>query len=202
MTIYLIRHGETDGNANRVVQLPEAPLSQRGLEQAGRLATRMSGTGVRAILASDFARAAMTAQRIAEATGLPVEHDTVLHERNLGDLRGTSYAELAERGIDPFAPGYAPPAGESPTVFEARVYRAWQRIVERASAVDGDLAVVTHGLVCRVIVTRHLGSDVDGNAAVAFANTSVTEILGPPWRAIRIGCAAHLDGVAPEGGAA
>lgn len=201
MTIYLIRHGETDGNARRIVQLPETPLSTRGLAQAERLGARMAGTGIRAILASDLARAAMTAERIAQATGLPVEHDALLHERNFGDLRGTPYSELAERGIDMFAEAYEPPAGESPAVFEARVDRAWARVVERAARLEGDLAVVTHGLVCRGIVTRHLGEAVDPSAAVAFVNTCVTEIVGPPWRAVRIGCAAHLEGDVREGGA-
>jgi broad specificity phosphatase PhoE len=202
MTIYLIRHGETDGNARRIVQVPETPLSDRGLAQAARLAKRMADARIRAILASDFARAATTAQLVAEATGLPVEHDTLLHERNLGDLRGTSYADLMERGIDPFAEGYAPPGGESEAVFDQRVERAWARVIQKAKSTDGDLAVVTHGLVCRGIVTQHLRESVDPNAAIAFGNTSVTEIVGPPWRAVLIGCHAHLEGGAREGGAA
>ena len=61
MSILLIRHGETAGNANRVVQVPETPLSERGLAQAALLGKRLANAGISQILASDYARAAMTA---------------------------------------------------------------------------------------------------------------------------------------------
>ena len=37
MAIYVVRHGETPGNVNRVLQTPETPLSERGLVQAERV---------------------------------------------------------------------------------------------------------------------------------------------------------------------
>ena len=40
MSIYLIRHGETDGNRTRTVQVPSTPLSEKGLHQASLLALR------------------------------------------------------------------------------------------------------------------------------------------------------------------
>ncbi len=57
MSIYLIRHGETAGNATGVVQMPETPLSERGLAQASLLGERLSDAGIGQILASDYARA-------------------------------------------------------------------------------------------------------------------------------------------------
>ncbi len=58
MPIFLIRHGETLGNASGTVQLPDSPLSPRGLAQAERLARRLQSERISAILSSDFARAA------------------------------------------------------------------------------------------------------------------------------------------------
>ena len=109
MAIYLIRHGETAGNATRVVQVPEIPLSPNGIHQARRLARRLAGEGIGQILSSDLARAAMTAEAVAETTGAPIRYDALLHERNFGDVRGTPYAELS---VDLFAPDYDPPGGE------------------------------------------------------------------------------------------
>jgi len=40
--LFLIRHGETVGNASRTVQQPDSPLSARGLAQADRLARRLA----------------------------------------------------------------------------------------------------------------------------------------------------------------
>src|SRR6185503_4455743 len=126
--IFLIRHGETLGNASRTVQLPDNPLSPRGIAQVERLARRLEREGIGAILSSDYARAAQTAERLAGATGLPIRHDPLLEERNFGDIRGTPYAEL---GFDMFAPDYAPPNGETWEVFHTRVDRAWALVQER-----------------------------------------------------------------------
>lgn len=208
MSIFLIRHGETLGNASRTVQLPDNPLSPRGLAQAERLAKRLEREGVAAILSSDFTRAAQTAEHLARVTGLPVEHDALLRERNFGDLRGTPYADL---GFDMFAPGYAPPNGETWEAFHERVDRAWGLIRARVAAAGGHLAVVTHGLVCRSLAGRHLVLP-DGQAVPErWENAAVTIIDGPAGRAAawvvrRLNCIAHLDDLAaqplPDSGAA
>jgi probable phosphoglycerate mutase len=189
--VYLIRHGETAYNARRVLQTPEVPLSERGADQARRLAERLAGAGIRRILASDLRRAVMTAQALAEATRASIETEPLLQERNFGDLRGTAYRDL---GFDPFAEGYAPPGGESVPAFHARVARAWARIQEVAAA-GGPLAVVTHGLVCRDLVARHLELPralAAPSDPTRWANTCVTEIDGPPWRVRLLACTAHL----------
>jgi probable phosphoglycerate mutase len=203
MAIYLIRHGETEGNARRILQHPETPLSERGIAQAERLAGRLAEAGIAAILASDYARAAMTAAALAETTGAPLDHEPLLQERSFGDLRGQAYDDLHARGIAPFAGGYAPPGGESWEVFHERVDAAWS-VVERAAArTEGHLAVVTHGLVCHSLVSRVLGGNAGPDAVMTFPNTALSIAEGPPWRLTLVGCAAHLDGLeAREGGAA
>ena len=192
-TIFLIRHGETAGNAARIVQLPDAALSPRGIAQAERLARRLAAEGIASILASDLARATTTAEHVRRATGAPIAFDPLLQERNFGDLRGTPYAEI---GFDPFAPDYEPPAGESWPTFHARVDRAWEMIQARASEVGGPLAVVTHGLVCRSIAARHVVLPAGTTAPERWENTSVTIVDGPtPWRVRLLNCIAHLDGL-------
>jgi broad specificity phosphatase PhoE len=191
VTLFLIRHGETVGNASRTVQLPDNPLSARGLAQAERLAQRLAAVGIAHIISSDFARARSTAEALRRFTGAPLTFEPLLQERNFGDLRGTPYAEL---GLDMFAPDYAPPNGESWPVFHARVDRAWARVQALAATTDGDLAVVTHGLVCRSLAERHLLL-VDGQVAPErWENTSLTIVDGPaPWRVRLLNCVAHLD---------
>jgi len=199
MAIYLIRHGETDSNARRILQTPDTPLSERGLEQAQRLACRLSESGIVRILASDLCRAAMTAEILQDATGHPLEFDAGLHERNFGDLRGTPYADL---DADPFGPDYDPPGGESWETFHARVDAAWQRAVGVAAETAGDLAVVTHGLVCQSVVSRLavLARDVEHPVGYGWVNTSVT-ILDPgqPWEVRLLNCAVHLEDAKPAG---
>ena len=204
MAILLIRHGETRGNRDRVLQVPETPLNEQGLAQAARLARRMTEHPVTRLLSSDLARAHMTAQAISDQIGLPVETEPLLQERNFGDLRGRRYADLEE---DPFGPGYCPPGGESWADFDARVDRAWECVCREANKTSEDLAVVTHGLVLHSMVSRILdrgeptAGEEGGGLPLQFRNTAIT-IVEPvePWRVKLLGCAAHLDEEG-EGGA-
>ncbi len=192
--IYLIRHGETAGNAERVVQVPGMPLSARGAAQADRLAHRLADAGIARILSSDLPRAAMTAEALRRRGDAPLDLDPLLQERNFGDVRGTPYAQLA---VDLFAPDYAPPNGESWPTFRARVAEAWARVVAAAAATPGHLAVVTHGLVCRVLAETHLRLPAGQVAPLRWENTSVTICDGAaPWPVRLLNCAAHLDGQA------
>ena len=189
--IFLIRHGETEGNAARIVQRPEIPLSPRGQAQAEALARRLAKEGVARIVSSDLARAVGTAERLERATGAPLSFDPLLQERNFGDIRGTAYDDL---GFELFAPDYAPPGGETWDVFHARVDRAWEAVRALAAATRGDLAVVTHGLVCRSLAGRHL-SLADGEVVPErWENSSVTIVEGrAPWRVRLLNSIAHLE---------
>ena len=86
--LFLIRHGETEGNALRIVQRPDIPLSPRGVAQAERLARRLAAEGIARIVASDYARALTTAEHVRQATAAPLTIEPLLRERNFGDLRG------------------------------------------------------------------------------------------------------------------
>lgn len=195
MVIYVIRHGETASNADRIVQTPDIPLNERGRDQARRLALRLSGERIALICSSDLVRASMTAEALAHATGAPLEYDSGLQERNYGELRGRSYREI---GVDIFADDFAPPGGETWAEFHTRVDAAWARAVERARSLDGNLALVTHGLFCRSL-TRLVGLP-GPEAPRAFRNTSLTIVeAAPPHTVHLLDCAAHLEPTAGEG---
>lgn len=197
MSILLIRHAETALNAARVVQPPDTPLSERGIAQARSLGVRLAGMGVGLILSSDQARAKMTAERVQEKTGAPLAIAPDLQERNFGDIRGTPYSELR---VDIFGPDYEPPGGEAWDEFHQRVDVAWKGIVERAAQVEGNLAVVTHGLVCRSLATRRLEVPAQVPQPAAWRNTALTVIESiPPWRVSLLNCTAHLEGELEDG---
>ena len=193
MSILLVRHGETPANAARVLQLPDTPLSDRGLVQVERLAERLAELGVAAIVASDYARARVTAERVQAATHAPLELWPELRERHFGELRGRSYAEI---GVDVFAPDYAPPGGESWQSFHERVARAWQSVRVRAAELNGNLAVISHGLVCRSVVERLIPREAGAEVPEIWANTSLTVIAQrPPHEIALLNCSAHLAGL-------
>ncbi len=193
MAILLVRHGETSANASRVVQLPDAPLSERGLAQAERLAERLAQLGVAAIVSSDHARARVTAECVRAATNAPLEIWPDLCERNFGELRGRSYAEI---GVDIFAPDFAPPGGETWPAFHERVERAWRSVCARAAELNGNLAVISHGLVCRSVVERLSRREEGQVLPEAWANTSLTVLTAQRPHGIELlTCSAHLAGL-------
>jgi probable phosphoglycerate mutase len=190
MTILLVRHGETDGNAARILQRPDVPLNDRGLRQAEQLARRLSALGFVGILCSDLLRARMTAAPLAARSGIAIEQSPLLQERNFGDLRGLAYAALTE---DPFGPDIRPPNGEDWPTFHARVTDAFAFIVSRRRSVNGTLVVVTHGLVCRALVERHTLLPEGVAVPERFDNTSITVIHDDaPHRVSLLNCTAHL----------
>jgi len=207
MAIFLIRHGETPGNRDRIIQFPDTPLSDRGLEQAARLGERMSRQPIREIWVSDHARAHQTAQAVERTTGARLSVVDDLAERNLGALRGRPYSEL---DFDPFAPGYVPPEGESWEVFHARVDAVWARIEDHwrdhFAGTDDHFCIVTHGLVLRSLFERRLLGEVglrthanaDGQVAIANTAVSILEPRTGPGDALDhaielLACVTHLD---------
>ncbi|MFT3922173.1 MAG: histidine phosphatase family protein [Myxococcales bacterium] len=198
--IILVRHGETAGNQQRVLQVAETPLNATGLAQARRLAERLREYAPTAVLCSDLPRARMTAEPFVGLTSLPVEYTELLQERNFGDIRGTPYAEL---GFDPFMPGYDPPGGESWELFYQRVAQAFALMIQRRGAQSGNLVVVTHGLVCGAILARHARLADGMLAPLRVDNTSVT-LLDPeePHLVRLLNCTRHLDTLTDGAGAA
>ena len=137
-----------------------------------------------------------TASTIAAACGLPVAVEPLLQERDFGDLRGRPYDTL---GFDPLAMVEAPPGGESAAAFRERVARAFARIVALRTTLDGDLAVVTHGLLIHALLERHAHFGPGFALPARLGNTSVT-VLGPapPHGLTLLDCTAHLAGSAAD----
>lgn len=79
-TVYIARHGLTEGNIAGVVQGFDDPLAPHGHEQAKTLADRASQLTFKHLLVSDMLRAQQTASYISEATGHPIITEPLVHE--------------------------------------------------------------------------------------------------------------------------
>jgi broad specificity phosphatase PhoE len=155
--ILLVRHGQSEWNASgRWQGQADPPLSELGEEQA--VAAAKAVGIVDAIYASDLVRAHHTAELIAGQLGADVVVAPNLRERSAGEWEGRTRDEI-EAGWPGFLDNHQRPAGYEPddSVLE-RVLTALEAI---AATHDGDVLVVTHGGVVRV-VERHLGGDAEG----------------------------------------
>jgi probable phosphoglycerate mutase len=155
--ILLVRHGQSVWNADgRWQGQADPPLSELGEKQAVDAASSLGM--VDAIYASDLARAHHTAALVAAQLGSDVVVEPRLRERTAGEWEGRTRAE-----IDEGWPGYLEtgrrPAGYEPD--DSVLERVLAVLDDIASAHDGEVLVITHGGVVRV-VERHLGSDAEG----------------------------------------
>jgi probable phosphoglycerate mutase len=188
--ILLVRHGETALNAARVIQPAATPLNDRGRTQARAIAARLALLRPAALLVSDLPRAMQTASEIAAASGLPITSSALLQERNFGDWRGLPYDAL---GFDPLDEHREPPGGESASQFARRVALAFAEVLAHWENCPGRLVVVTHGLVIRTLLHRHVSIPAGVEVPERMDNASLTLIEGrPPHQAIRLNCIEHL----------
>jgi broad specificity phosphatase PhoE len=166
-TLLLVRHGETDWNAERRWQgHADVPLNDRGREQAQRLAEELAAEKLDAICASDLARARETAEIVGATLGVEVVLDPDLREIDVGSRQGRTWSEVDDQ------PEWD---GEPHEAHAERVLRAVRAIAERHPSQR--VLVVTHGGSMRRL-HEHLGLDSGpfGNCTVwtcAWENGSI-----------------------------
>ncbi len=95
--LYLVRHGQSAGNAEgRFGGHGPTPLSLLGERQAEITAKMLAREGVNVIYSSDLERALQTARPLSKLTGVTINPTTAFRERNVGVLEGLTFDESKE----------------------------------------------------------------------------------------------------------
>src|SRR5205807_8346122 len=158
------------------------PLSDRGREQAERLAQRFRDVPVDAFYSSDLLRARATADAIGAVLGRSPEVWPELREVALGEWEGKTRDEIVathperwRRWIE--QPSWdVVPGGEGTDAFEGRVGAVIERVGRRH--VSGRVLIVTHGGVIQVALLRVVGRSSNGLFPFTIENTSLTVLQG------------------------
>jgi probable phosphoglycerate mutase len=201
--LIVIRHGETDWNRQHRFQGQiDVPLNAAGQAQARRLAERLADEAFDVVVASDLARARMTAEAATSARGLPMRTEPLWREQAFGVLEGLdvptivkSHPELWAQWIRHDADYALPGGGESVRNFHARVWRAVQALAEQHA---GDrIAVFTHGGVLDMLWRGAQGLPLSGPRACEIPNTGINRLRwnGQTLRIVQWADAAHLEGL-------
>src|ERR1700722_2332807 len=157
--LIVIRHGETAwSRALRHTGRTDLPLTPAGEAAAAALAPALAARPIVAVFASPAQRAVRTAE-LAGLTDLKIDPD--LWEWDYGGYEGLTTAQIrVDRPgwylwRDGVIPGDAQHPGETVDQVGARA----DRVLERASPllVDGDVALVAHGHLLRILTARWLG---------------------------------------------
>lgn len=158
--IYLLRHGETDLNAQGVLQGSiEEPLNAVGRKQAQDAALELSQLGIGRIISSPQIRARQTADIVAEVLHLSIEENALLRERDWGIYEGQPRCERSEEG-----------AGVEPlSSLNARAYQAFESI---AGELSTSCLVVTHSGLIKALLIQ-----LCGNAPDVIHNGEIIQIV-------------------------
>lgn len=184
-TIYFVRHGQTDWNAElRLQGQRDIPINAKGRAQAthngGTLAELIDDPSGFDFVASPLSRCIETMERVRTAMGLAPEAyrtDDRLMEFAFGDWEGRSWPELraeepelvAERARDPFH--FAPPGDGAESYADLTT-----RIVACFNEITRDTVIVSHGGVSRALRGYVLG----------LPNEETTELKVPQDKVMRI----------------
>jgi broad specificity phosphatase PhoE len=138
-----VRHGETEGNRNRVYQVPHIPLNEAGEGQAARAANSLSTTRIGKLVASPMARAWRTASLVAAEHKMHPEVDGALSERFYVSLWDKPIGETFDWDVDP--DGCEPLA-----TFVHRAAHSVMRILSDDTP-EGETVIVAHGGILLVV---------------------------------------------------
>ena len=149
--LWLVRHAETEwAKAGRHTGRTDIPLTDDGRAAARALRPRIAGHPFTAVLVSPLSRARETAELAGLGEHAQLRDD--LLEWDYGDYEGITTPEIREHRPDWFLWTDGVPNGEAAADVGARV----DRVIAEALTLDGDVAVVAHGHVLRVLAARWL----------------------------------------------
>ena len=180
-TLYLIRHGETEGaDTKRYKGSIDVPLSENGIQQIKKTSAfimehiwnsasskYLPAAGndmdikLHAVYCSNLGRAVKSAEIIAEPYGLYPVKILALRERNFGIWEGMNFDEIREKYPPEFESWannplkYSPMGGESTLEVRERVINALDEIIENHN--EERIAIVAHGGVNRIVLCHLLG---------------------------------------------
>ncbi len=153
--VYFIRHGATAWTASgQYTGGTDVPLSAQGEEAARRLEPRLRDLSFTRVLTSPLQRARRTGELAGRADA---EIDSDLTEWNNGEYEGRTLTDILElqTGWNLFRDGGGP-QGETPRQIASRV----DRFISRLEAMEGNIALFSHGHFGRGLGARWIGLSV------------------------------------------
>jgi probable phosphoglycerate mutase len=187
-TIYYIRHGETEWNADgRLQGAQDIPLNDLGRKQAacagGILADLFARDGRNeqslAFIASPLGRARLTMELVRDALNLPPDDyavDDRLREIGYGQWEGSTLAQMQAEDPDVFARRQvdkwtvSPPGGETYAAVQARMMDWYKQIT-------ADTVAVAHGGTARALMVA-LGIETPDSVADLTIEQGAVYVFG------------------------
>jgi 2,3-bisphosphoglycerate-dependent phosphoglycerate mutase len=169
--LFLVRHGESTYNRdNRFTGWIDAPLTEKGIQEAEAVAEKLRGYEFEKAYTSRLQRASVSLSLLLAALhrpNIPVIQSEALNERQYGDLQGLNKEEAALRFGNEIVHWWrrsydvAPPHGESLKDASERVLPFFHSVIMEDIQHRMNVMVLAHGNTLRAIVKEldHLSDD-------------------------------------------
>jgi broad specificity phosphatase PhoE len=167
--LILLRHGQTEwSKAGKHTGRTDVPLTAQGVASAKSLAPMLAKSQIVAVFTSPASRAIRTAE-LAGLDGADgrylVKQDPDLWEWDYGGYEGMTTPEIQEQrpGWYLWRDGVIPGDAEHPGETVSQVGERTDRVLARVAPLlrDGDVVLVAHGHLLRVLTARYLGLPPD-----------------------------------------
>jgi len=168
-TICLIRHGQTDWNAEQRLQgQTDIPLNERGKLQAKECARFLTDAKWDVLLTSPLKRAKQTAEIIQKQVDLPIIEVKAFAEKSFGDAEGMTKVEREKSLLKrPY------PNEEEAHAFQERIMKGLETI--NRDYPDQKVLLVAHGAVIRLILDILSDGELTSNQTVLM-NACISNI--------------------------
>lgn len=196
--LYFMRHGETVWNTERRYQgMTDIELSDEGIRQAKCVAERFKNIHIDKIYSSPLKRAIETARPIAENKGLEIISEDAFREIHFGEWEGMTVPDLTQKYGDRYINfirephNYGFPGEENIDNVIKRIKPSIDRIIEND---DGDVLIVSHGGIIRLMIMYIMGLDNSWFTKMWINNTgiSIIEIKNDRRLMLTVNDSAHL----------
>lgn len=198
-TLYLVRHGETDFNAQKRLQgRRDIPLNDTGRRQAAAsglcLHSLLADPAALDYVASPLGRACETMEIIRTRLGLPVQQyrtDERLLEIAFGEWEGLSWSEIERRQPELYEARVADPVNFIPAGGE-NYPMVFERLAALLASLQRDSVLVAHAGILRSCMALQAGVDQQLVPLIEIPQDQVLVLRGGEMTWLRASTA--LDG--------
>jgi probable phosphoglycerate mutase len=172
VNVFAIRHGETEWSlSGQHTGTTDIPLTDNGRRLAERLRPVLAREAFALVLVSPLQRARETCELAGLGAAAVIDADLV--EWNYGEYEGLTPRQIRAAAPDWLIFRDGCPGGEAPEQVGARA----DRVIARARAVAGDVALFAHGHLLRVLAARWLALPA-GAGQHFLLDTGTLSVLG------------------------
>jgi 2,3-bisphosphoglycerate-dependent phosphoglycerate mutase len=201
MDLLVIRHGQSEADILKVIEgRANFNLTELGLEQASLMADWVSRyIELDKIVSSSLNRAKQTAEKLSEATNIPIVFDDDLMEWRNGLIAGLSLEEANKKYPEPIKfPHTAVYGQESIIEFRGRAETALSKIIYE-NPPTAKIAIISHGGMINMLFRSFLDLPTASETTIASGETGIHH-----WRIkdnkrsiIKINSLAHIPAHIP-----